>query len=115
MLFLEWQCETIDNRAENLQELGDAVEAFCFVDELEEDVVDGTANIRAEVEEFAVDAMQRRFQKVALSWVLRVEQFKELTSISGGTCQWGDRRSGLLTLSTKLWSMYAFAIFVLKS
>lgn len=117
MLFLEWQCKPVDDRAENLQQLGNAVEAFGFVNKLEEDVVDGPADIRAEIEKFAVDAMERRFQKVALSWVFRVEQFKKLTRISGrNVSRVGQRRRfGLLTLSTKLWSMYAFAIFVLKS
>jgi hypothetical protein len=51
---------------------------FRLVHKLEEDVVDGTPDERSEVEEFAVDSMQRRLQEVSLSWVLAVEQLEQL-------------------------------------
>jgi len=57
----------------NLEKLGDTVEALCLVDELEEDVVDGSADVGAEVEEFAVYAMERSLQEVAFPGVFRVE------------------------------------------
>ena len=40
---LERECETVDNRAKDLQQLGDSVMTFCLIDELIEDVVDGTS------------------------------------------------------------------------
>jgi len=73
VLLLQWQSETVDDGPENLEKLGDTVEALCLVDELEEDVVDGSADVGAEVEEFAVYAMERSLQEVAFSGVFRVE------------------------------------------
>jgi len=73
VLLLQWQSETVDDGPENLEKLGDAVEALCLVDELEEDVVDGSADVGAEVEEFAVYAMERSLQEVAFPGVFRVE------------------------------------------
>ena len=45
VLLLQWQRETIDNGAENLEKFGDAVEPLRLINELEEDVVDGAADI----------------------------------------------------------------------
>jgi hypothetical protein len=51
VLLLQWQSETIDDRSENFEQFRDAIESLCLVDELEENVVDGAADVRAEVEE----------------------------------------------------------------
>lgn len=76
VLFLQWESEAIDNGTKNFEQFGDAVEALRFVYELEEDIVDGAANVRAKVEEFAIYAMERGFQKIAFSGIFRVEQLK---------------------------------------
>ncbi len=52
--------------------------AFSLVNELEEDVVDRTTNKGSQVEEFAVNAMQRCLQEVALPGILRIEEFKKI-------------------------------------
>lgn len=73
MLFLQRQSEAIDDGAKNLEELSDAVESLSLVNELEENVVDGAANVRTEIEEFTIYAMKRGLEKVAFTRVLRVE------------------------------------------
>jgi hypothetical protein len=78
VLLLERKSEAVDDGTEDLEKLGDAVMALGLVDELEEDVVDGTSDEGSEVEEFAVDAVEGRFEEVALSRVFRVEQLKKL-------------------------------------
>jgi len=45
VLLLQWQCETIDNGSQNFEEFSDAVKPLRFVYELEEDVVDGAADV----------------------------------------------------------------------
>lgn len=45
VLFLQRQCESVDNGPENLKQLCDAVETLGFVGELEEDIVDGAAYV----------------------------------------------------------------------
>jgi len=45
MFFLERQRETIDDRSQDLKKLCDAIESLCFIDELEEHVVDGPSNV----------------------------------------------------------------------
>lgn len=76
MLFLQWESEAVDDGTKNFEQFGDAVEALRFVDELEEDVVDRAANVRTKVEEFAIYAMKRGFQKIAFTGIFRVEQLK---------------------------------------
>jgi hypothetical protein len=113
VLLLQWQGKAVDDRTENLEKLSNTVEPLGLVDELEEDVVDGTTNVGSQVEEFAVYAMESGLEEVTLSWIFRVEQLEKLGYVSIH-CQ-GRYKCSLLTLSTKLWSMYAFAMFVLKS
>lgn len=112
MFLLQWQRKAVDDGAEDLEQFGNAVESFGLVYELEEDVVDRAANVRAEVQELPVDTMEGGLEEVALSGVFRVEQLQELCGVSVSNAQ---RVGRLLTFSTKLWSMYAFAMFVLKS
>ena len=82
VLFLQWQSKTVDYRTENLEKLGDAVEALRLVNELEEDVVDGSADVGAKVEKFAVYAMERSLQEVAFSGVFRVEKLEQLVTLA---------------------------------
>lgn len=76
VFFLQGKSETIDDGAENFKELGNSVETLSLVDELEEDVVDRTTNVRAEVEEFTIYTMERRFQKVAFPGVFGVKKLE---------------------------------------
>lgn len=45
MFLLQRQGEPVDNGAQNLEQFSDSVMAFCLVHELEEHVVDGSADI----------------------------------------------------------------------
>lgn len=78
VFFLERQCEAVDDGSENFQQLGDAVMTLALIYELEKDVVDGTTDKGAQVEEFAIDAMKRGLQKITLSWVFRVKELEEV-------------------------------------
>ena len=49
-----------------------------FVDEVEEDIIDRSSDERAEVEEFAVNAVQGRLEEITLARVFRVEEFEEV-------------------------------------
>ena len=61
MFFFQRQRKSIDDRAKDLEEFSNTVEALGLVDELEEDIVDGAADVRAEVEELAIDTVQGGF------------------------------------------------------
>jgi hypothetical protein len=82
VFLLQWQCETIDNRPKDFEQFRNAIESLCLVDELEENVVDGAANVRAEVEELSVYAVECGLQEVALSGIFRVEQLEKLLHVS---------------------------------
>jgi hypothetical protein len=112
VLFFQRQGETVDDRPQNLEEFCNAVETLSLVDELKEDVVDGAADVRSEIEEFTVYAVERRLEEVAFSGVFGVEQLEQLECVSETVCGWV---TGQRTFSTKLWSIYALAMFVLKS
>lgn len=76
VLLLEWQGEAVDNGAQNLKQLGNSVKALSFINELEKDIVDGTANVGSEVEEFAIDSVQSRLKEISLPRVFRIEQLE---------------------------------------
>jgi hypothetical protein len=78
MFFLERQRETIDDRSQDLKKLSDAIESLCFIDELEEHIVDGPSNVRAQIQEFSVYPMERGLKEIALTGILGVEKFKKL-------------------------------------
>lgn len=61
MFFFQRQRKSIDDRAKDLEEFSNTVEALGLVYELEEDIVDGAADVRAEVEELAIDTVQGGF------------------------------------------------------
>jgi hypothetical protein len=81
VLLLEGKRETVDDRTQDLQELGNTVESLGFVGELEKDIIDGPANVRSEIQEFAVDAMEGGLEEVSLAGVFRVKKFQELAMI----------------------------------
>lgn len=45
VFLLQGQSESVDDGAQNFEQLSDSVVAFCFIHELEEDVVDGPADV----------------------------------------------------------------------
>ena len=67
MLLLQRQGKTVDNGSKNLEKLSDPIEPLRFVDELEKHVVYRSANVRTQVEKFAVDTVQRGLEEVTFS------------------------------------------------
>lgn len=45
VFLLEGQRETVDDTAQNLEQLSDTVESLCLVDELEEDIVNRSSDV----------------------------------------------------------------------
>jgi hypothetical protein len=78
VFLLEGKGEAVDDRAEYLEKLGDTIVPFSLVHKLEEDVVDGTTDKRAQIQKLAVDPVKSCLQEVALTRVLRVEQLQQL-------------------------------------
>lgn len=78
LVFLfERQCETIDDRAQNLQELCDSIVALGLIDEMVKDIAYRSADERAEIEKFAIYAVKRRLEEIALSWILGVKELEK--------------------------------------
>ncbi len=77
VLVLEREREAVDDGAENLEQLRDAIVAVGFVDEAEENVVDGATDEGAKGHEVAVDTVQNGLQVVALARILRVKELEE--------------------------------------
>ena len=73
MLLFERQGKAIDDGAEDLQQLSNAVVVLGLKDEPVEDVVDGLADEGAVHHELAIDAVENGLQVLALPWVLAVE------------------------------------------
>lgn len=61
VFFLERQGESVDDTAQNLEELGNSVETFSLINELEKHIVNGPPNVGAQVEEFSIYAVQGGF------------------------------------------------------
>jgi hypothetical protein len=78
VLLLQWKGKTVDDRAQYFQELCYSIKPLRLIRELEEDVVNGAANERAEVEEFAVDSVECSFEEISFARVFGIEQLKEL-------------------------------------
>lgn len=51
---------------------------FRFVHELEEHIIDGATDKCAQIEEFAVNPMQRCLQEITLARVFAVEELQQL-------------------------------------
>jgi len=73
VLGLDGDAEPMDNRAENLQQFGDAVEVLRLVDEAIKEVADCAPDEGAVRPEACVDAMQGALEVVTFTRVLRVE------------------------------------------
>ena len=78
MLFLQRKSKPVDDRSQDLQEFRDTVESLRFVCELEENIVDGSTDVRPQVQEFSIDTMQGGLEEIAFPRVFRVKQFKQL-------------------------------------
>jgi len=117
VFFFERQREPIDDRSKDFKELGDAVVPLGFVHEAVENIVDLSSDIRAEVEELAINSMQRGFEKISLSWIFRIKKLKQLDDeslVDVFLCDcWFE--IGRFEKTTNRWSMYFFAIVGLKS
>lgn len=57
VLLFQGQSKTINDRAQDFKQLSNSIESFCFVNELEKDVIDGTPNERPKIEKFSIDTM----------------------------------------------------------
>jgi hypothetical protein len=73
VLLLERQSETVDDRTENLEQFGNSIVPFRFVDEVEEDIVHRSSNEGSQVEELAVYPMQCGLEEVSFSRILAIE------------------------------------------
>jgi len=78
VLFFQRQSEAIDDGPKNLKKLSNAVETLRLVNELEEHVVDRSADVRPQVQKLAINTVQRGLQEITLAGIFRVKQFKQL-------------------------------------
>lgn len=81
VFFLERESETVDDTSENLEKFCNTVETFGFVDKLEEHVIDRPPNVGAQIQEFTVNPVQCRLEKVAFSGVFGIKQLKKLALV----------------------------------
>lgn len=73
MFSFDWNCESVDYRAEDFEQLGNAIEGLVFVDERQQDVVDCLTDEAAQSEKLAINSVQYRFQSLALPTIKRFE------------------------------------------
>lgn len=78
MFLLERDGEAVDDGAEDLEELADAVVSLCLVHKSVENVANGLADEGAVGHELPINAVQDGLQVVSFTRVFRVEQFYEL-------------------------------------
>lgn len=78
MFVFQGKGESVNDRTENFQQLGDTIMPFSLVYELEEDIVDRSSNEGSEIKEFTVDPMKGGFEEVSLARVFAVEKVKQL-------------------------------------
>ena len=76
VLLLQRQRKAVDDRAQDLEQLRDAVVVVALVDEAVEGVVDGAPDEGAVRHELAVHPVQDRLEVVPLARILRVEQLQ---------------------------------------
>ena len=74
VLLLQRQRKAVDDRAQDLEQLRDAVVVVALVDEAVEGVVDGAPDEGAVRHELAVHPVQDRLEVVTLARVLRVDE-----------------------------------------
>lgn len=82
MFFLQWKSKAVDDRSQDFQQFSDSIESLSLIRELEEDVVDRSANVGSQVQELSVNTMQGCLEEVTLTRVFRVEQLQQLRRIS---------------------------------
>lgn len=73
MFLLERQCETVDNGAQNFQQLSDSIVSFGLIHELEENVVDRTSDVGPQVQEFSVNTVQGSLEEVTFPRIFGVK------------------------------------------
>lgn len=95
MLLLQRQRESIDDRSQDFQQFRNPVVALRLVDELIENVIDRSTDEGAQIQEFAVDSMERCFEEISLAWIFTIEQLEQLASQKYG--QYEDRASSEVT------------------
>ena len=78
VLFFEWQGESVDDGAKDLQQFRHPVVSLRLVDEAVEDVVDLLPDVSSQSEELAVNPVESRFQEISLSRVFRVKELEQL-------------------------------------
>lgn len=79
LVFLfERQRKTVDDRAEDLQELCDSVVPLRLINEMVKDIAYRSANECAKIEEFAIDTMKCGLEEIALSRILGVKELKKI-------------------------------------
>lgn len=78
MFVFEWESKTINDRSEDLEKLSNPVMSFRLVDKVEEDIVNRPSNEGAKIKEFAIDTVQGRLEKIALTRILRVKELEEI-------------------------------------
>lgn len=78
VFFLEGKSKTVDDGTEDFEKLGNAIMSFRLVNEVEENIINGTTNESAEVEEFSIDAVEGSLEEIAFTGVFRVKEFEEI-------------------------------------
>ena len=76
MLFLQRQSKAVDDRAKNFEQLCNAIEPLCFIDELEEDVIYRTTDVGAQIKEFAIDAVEGGLEEISFPRIFGIEQLE---------------------------------------
>lgn len=76
MFLLQRKSKAIDDWSQDFQKLSNAIESFCFVDELEEDIIDRTTNVGSQVQEFSVDSVKGGLEEISLSRVFWVKELQ---------------------------------------
>ena len=81
MFSFDWNCESVDDRAENFEQLGDPVERLVLVDKRQQNVVDCLTDEATKAQKFSINSVQHRFQSLALSAIIRFEQVHQLKRV----------------------------------
>ena len=74
----ERQGKPIDNGSQYLKQFRYPIMTLRFIDKVEEDVIDRPPDETTKGEEFSVDPMKGGLEEIALAWIFRVKQLKEV-------------------------------------
>ena len=74
MLFFKRYSETINDTAQDLEQLSDPIKLLDLVHKPQKNVVYLLSNERSEAQKLAINTMQNRFEEIALARVLTIEQ-----------------------------------------